>query len=128
MHRGSTEYASLGISPGAGFTVCAVEPARFTPDADRYANLTCYGVRIILSDRAQLDVARLGLELAAALYRLYPTRFRLDETLSLVGSRKVLAAIGSGDDPRDVIAMWRTELAAFEERSAQIPAYPTESD
>ena len=105
-----------------------VEPVRFTPDADRYANLTCYGVRIILSDRAQLDVARLGLELAAALYRLYPTRFRLDETLSLVGSRKVLAAIGSGDDPRDVIAMWRTELAAFENVRLRYLLYPTESD
>ena len=71
-------------------------------------DLTCYGVRINLSNRAQLDVAQLGLELAAALHRLYPTRFRLDATLSLVGSRKVLTAIAAGDDPRDVIGMWRT--------------------
>ena len=67
-------------------------------------------------------------ELAAALYRLYPTRFRLDATLSLVGSRKVLAAIGSGDDPRDVIAMWRTELAAFENARLRYLLYPSESD
>ena len=53
---------------------------------------------------------------------LTPRASGLDATLSLVGSRKVLAAIGSGDDPRDVTAMWRTELAAFERRPAQIPA------
>ena len=104
------------------------EATRFTPDADRYADLTCYGVRINLSNRAQLDVAQLGLELAAALHRLYPTRFRLDATLSLVGSRKVLTAIAAGDDPRDVIGMWRTELAAFEDVRLRYLLYPTESD
>jgi hypothetical protein len=87
MARGRRR-ASLGIWPGTGFAVCASNrPALHL---------------------MRLDVARLGLERAAALYRLYPTRFRLDATLSLVGSRKALAAIGSGDDPRDVIAMWRS--------------------
>lgn len=104
------------------------EPVQFTPDADRYADLMCHGVRIILTDRTALDVARLGLELAAALYRLYPTRFRLNATLSLMGSRKVLAAIASGVDPQDVISSWHTELSAFENVRLRYLLYPVASN
>jgi uncharacterized protein YidB (DUF937 family) len=57
------------------------EPTDFTPDRDRYAGRDCRGVRITLTDRASLDVARLGLELTAALYRLYPTDFKLSQLL-----------------------------------------------
>jgi uncharacterized protein YbbC (DUF1343 family) len=69
------------------------EPTDFTPDADRYVGRDCQGVRITLTDRANLDVARLGVELAAAFHRLYPTQFQLDAALSLIGSSKVLAAL-----------------------------------
>jgi uncharacterized protein YbbC (DUF1343 family) len=103
------------------------EPTDFTPDADRYAGRECQGVRITLTDRASLDVARLGVELAAAFHRLYPTQFRLEATLSLIGSSKVLAAVASGVDPRAVSALWRSELSAFEAVRARYLLYPSDT-
>jgi uncharacterized protein YbbC (DUF1343 family) len=100
------------------------EPTNFTPAADRYAGRDCQGVHITLTDRANLDVARLGIELAAAFHRLYPAQFRLDATLSLIGSSKVLAALASGADPRTVFGLWHSELSAFEVVRAKYLLYP----
>ena len=100
------------------------EPTDFTPDADRYVGRDCHGVRITLTDRAQLDVALLGVELAAALHHLYPTQFQLEATRSLIGSDKVLTAIASGTDPRTVSALWHGELSAFAAVRAKYLLYP----
>ena len=42
-------------------------PVRFTPTSSRYANQSCEGVGLILTDRDRLDAGELGFELAAAL-------------------------------------------------------------
>jgi hypothetical protein len=66
-----------------------------------------------VADRAALDVAALGIELAAALYRLYPGKFQLDRTIGMIGSRQVLQAIKNGDDPRVMQRRWQPGLEAF---------------
>ena len=66
-----------------------------------------------MSDRAALDVAVLGVELAAALYRLYPGKFQLDQTAGMIGSRQVLQAIKNGDDPRVIERRWQPGLDTF---------------
>ncbi len=45
------------------------------------------GVRIVLTDRNRLDSPLLGVELMAALWRLYGDRLQIDRTLSMIGSR-----------------------------------------
>jgi uncharacterized protein YbbC (DUF1343 family) len=89
------------------------EPATFTPNAAPFANKQCGGVRLRLVDRAKLDVPALGIELASALYRLYPKQFRIDGTLGMIGSREVLPAIKKGEDPRDIRREWMPELSNF---------------
>lgn len=101
----------------------AFAPTDFTPVADRFRGQTCHGVRITLIDRQALDAPALGVELASALHRLYPQRFRLDDTLSLVGSRQVLAAIHAGADPRTIVAGWQDEEAAFKRLRAKYLLY-----
>ena len=101
----------------------AVAPADFVPTADRFLGQTCHGVRITLVDRQALDAPALGVELAGALQRLYPKRFRLGDTLGLVGSRQVLAAIRAGTDPRRIAAGWQSDLAAFEDKRAKYLLY-----
>jgi uncharacterized protein YbbC (DUF1343 family) len=100
------------------------EPAEFRPDADRYARQICRGVRIMVTDRARFDAAALGLELAAALHRLYPDRFELDATRQLVGSPVVFEALKSGTDPRGLPALWRSDLHAFNAIRAKYLLYP----
>jgi uncharacterized protein YbbC (DUF1343 family)/CubicO group peptidase (beta-lactamase class C family) len=89
-------------------------PADFMPKTDRFAGQLCHGVRITVTDRARLDAARLGLELAAALHRLYPRQFRIEATTGMIGSRKIVTAIAAGADPRTLPATWQSELKAYQ--------------
>jgi uncharacterized protein YbbC (DUF1343 family) len=89
-------------------------PAEFTPVDDRYAGKPCHGVRILLADRTALNAPRLGIELIAALHRLYPDQFTVRDTLRLIGSRDILAAIEAGQDPSAIESRWLPALQAFE--------------
>ena len=81
-------------------------PVRFTPASSKYAKEECQGVFMIVTDRAALRPVRVGLEIAAALARMYPAQFDLDATARLFGSRETLARIRSGDDPAAIAASW----------------------
>lgn len=88
-------------------------PTDFTPTDARFKGELCHGVSIELLDRQALDSPELGVELAAALYKLFPGKFELDKTLPLVGSRQVIAEIQSGRDPRSIALGWGEELQKF---------------
>ncbi|MGB8411666.1 MAG: exo-beta-N-acetylmuramidase NamZ domain-containing protein [Candidatus Binatus sp.] len=94
--------------PGVRF-----QAADFTPSADSYAGRSCHGVRISLDDRLALDSPALGIELIAALHRLYTNDFKIDATLSMVGSRRTLEEIKSGVDPKQIVADWQPDLEKF---------------
>lgn len=101
-------YLNRREIPGVTF-----EPADFTPLTDRYKRQECHGVRIQLADRGELNAPALGIELVSALHRLYPTKFRVDGTLGLIGSRRVLNALKRGDDPRVIAREWQPPLSGF---------------
>lgn len=94
--------------PGVEF-----EAVTFVPRASRYARKKCRGVRFLLVERDKFDGPALGVELAAALYHLYPGTFDLGNTLGMIGSREVVRAIKRGDDPREIRRRWQPELNAF---------------
>jgi uncharacterized protein YbbC (DUF1343 family) len=101
-------YLSGRHLPGVVF-----EAMTFTPGASPYAHQRCEGVRLKVVDRAALNVPALGVELAAALYRIYPGKFQLDRTVGMIGSRQVLQAIKNGDDPQVIQRRWQPGLDAF---------------
>jgi uncharacterized protein YbbC (DUF1343 family) len=113
---GAALARELNARPIAGVRF---EPATFTPSESAFAGQPCQGVRFSLTDRDRLDTPLLGLELIAALRRLYGERFEIDRTLGLVGSRASLDAIKSGGDPRDVTASWTLALEVFRQRREQ---------
>ena len=88
-------------------------PADFTPDANRYQNQLCHGIRILLTDRHALDSPLLGIEIASALNRLYPAEFRIQAILGMVGSRGVLQAITDGQDPKIISSQWQDGIKQF---------------
>jgi uncharacterized protein YbbC (DUF1343 family)/CubicO group peptidase (beta-lactamase class C family) len=90
------------------------KPVVFTPSTGPYAHHRCEGIRVRVTDRAALDSPALGVELAAALYRLYPGTFRFGGTLGMVGSREVIQAIEGGVDPREISRQWQARLQHFE--------------
>ena len=81
-------------------------PVRFTPTTSKYANEECQGVFMIVTDRAALRPVRLGLEIASALSRLYPSQYQLETAARLFGSRETLARVKTGDDPATIAASW----------------------
>ena len=88
-------------------------PVDFTPRENRFAGEVCHGIQINLLDREALDSPELGVEMAAALYKLFPQDFQIDKTLPLVGARWVLEAIKKGQDPRRIAYRWDEALEQF---------------
>ena len=108
---------------GRGIAGVRFEEAVFTPDSDAYSGRLCAGVRIELLNRDEFDSPRLGLELAAALHRLYPSQFKLARVLGALGSAPAFSALEQGDDPSRIAAVWETQLRAFEELRAKYRLY-----
>jgi len=78
-------------------------PVEFTPRSGPFKGQVCHGISLVLLDRQALNSPELGVELVAALYRLFPQDFQIDKTLTLVGARGVLAAIKKGHDPGSIM-------------------------
>jgi uncharacterized protein YbbC (DUF1343 family) len=91
----------------------SVEAVSFVPRSDRYCGRTCQGVRVRLVDRNNFDGPAFGIELASALYNLYPGKFDFGNTLGMIGSREVLQAIKNRVDPRQIRQGWQAGLAIF---------------
>ena len=96
-----------------------VYPLRFSPTSSRFAGELCDGVFFIVTDRDALRPVRLGLEVAAALYRLYGDRFDLDAVARLLGSGDTLVRIRAGDPPWEIVAGWAEGEAAW--RRLRVP-------
>lgn len=111
-------YLNQRRIPGVRFL-----PTDFTPTADRYATRLCYGVRIKVEDRSVLDAPALGVELASALYRLYPQHFQLENILGMIGARWVVQALQTGQDPRIIAQRWRQPLEKFRTLRSQYLLY-----
>lgn len=78
-------------------------PVEFMPRSGPFKGQVCHGISLVLLDRQALNSPELGVELVAALYRLFPQDFQIDKTLALVGARGVLAAIQKGHDPGSIM-------------------------
>ena len=96
-----------------------VYPLRFSPKSGRFAGELCEGVFFIVTDRDAMRPVRLGLEVAAALYRLYGDQFDLGAVARLLGSRDTLARIRAGDPPWEIAAGWAAGEAAW--RRLRVP-------
>jgi uncharacterized protein YbbC (DUF1343 family) len=89
-------------------------PVNFTPTDSRYANQSCGGVSIIVTNRDALDAPELGLEIASALLHLYPNDFKISAVDGLMRNKVTLDALTAGDDPRRIAEDWQDALQKFE--------------
>lgn len=88
-------------------------PTSFTPSSSKYAGERCQGVFLIVQDRQALRPVRVGLEIAAAIYRRYPSQYKLDAAERLLGSKDTIARIRSGEDPARIAASWAADEARW---------------
>ena len=90
-----------------------VYPTSFTPTESVSKGVRIQGVRFEILNRELFDSTRLGLELAAALQKLYPDKIDLSRTKRLMGSDDVIQRLTAGQDPRSIQETYRDDLAAF---------------
>ena len=115
-------YLNARKIPGLSFV-----PVFFTPGGEPtypYRGQRCEGVEIVVNDRRAFDAAELGVEVASALWKLYPGSFQVEKVDSLLRNRAVLEQIKSGVDPRTIAAGWQAELEAFKAVRAKYLLYP----
>ena len=77
-------------------------PIRFKPNASVYKDQDLGGINIIVTDRDTFDSVRTGLEIAAALQKLYPNAWEVDKYGRLLVNRETLEMVKRGDLPEDI--------------------------
>jgi uncharacterized protein YbbC (DUF1343 family) len=88
-------------------------PVTFTPTASVYNGQACQGVNVILTDRNGFDAPELGIELAAALHKLYPADFKIERMNELLVNQAAYDALLAGQDPRKIAQDWQDGLEKF---------------
>ena len=88
-------------------------PVTFTPTAAVYSGQICSGVNIIATDRNGFDAPELGIELAAALHKLYSDDFKMERMQELLVNQTVYDALVAGQDPRRIAQDWQDGLEKF---------------
>ena len=88
-------------------------PMAFTPASGTNSGQQCGGVHIILTNRETLDAPELGIELAAALHRLYPQQFDITKMNLLLANQAAFQGLQAGEDPRRIAEGWRDGLDRF---------------
>ena len=101
-------YLNMRGIPGVRFV-----PLTFTPTASVYSGQECQGVNVVLTDRNGLDAPELGIELAAALHRLYAADFKIERMQQLLVNESVYDALVAGQDPRRIAQDWQDALNGF---------------
>jgi len=113
------DYLHRRFVPGVRFV-----PTRFTPHADPYKDQPCEGIALVITDRPSLHSMLMGLEIAAALAKLYPDRFDVQKTITLVGNQATIDRLKKGDAPTAIVADWADQLDAFLKIRAKYLIYP----
>jgi uncharacterized protein YbbC (DUF1343 family) len=98
-------------------------PTRFTPTASPHKGLACEGIALIITDRATLNSMLMGLEIAAALRKMYPENFQVDKIMTLLGNAAALERLKKGDAPTRIVDEASDEIEAFRKLRAKYLLY-----
>lgn len=116
--------------PGVTFV-----PTYFRPQFQKHRGEVCGGVELLVTDRAAFQSYRAGVELLAAIHRLWPEEFAWREApYEFVSDRPAIDLLTGGPECRqaiesekgleDWIATWKADEAAFREERREILLYP----
>ena len=112
------DYLNQRSIPGVRFV-----PLRFTPKSSVFKDEACGGVNIIITDRREFRPVLTGIEIAVALWKLYPSDWKVDSYLRLLVNASTLERVKHGDSPRDIVSSWNAQLEEFRKQRAEILLY-----
>jgi len=104
--------------PGVAFI-----PEKFTPNASKYENETCEGVRILIIDRATIRPVEVGLTIASSLRRLHADDWEIEPLNRLLCSDVVFRAIEAGELANAVALKSEQGIDLFKLRRAPFLIY-----
>jgi len=102
------------------------EPVRFTPASSKYQGQECNGVRIIITERDQLEPYYNGVRIVNEIYRMYPRNFQWKARHfdRLCGTSMIRNAITSRSSLNGLRNKWQAELESFQEIRDKYLIYP----
>jgi uncharacterized protein YbbC (DUF1343 family) len=112
-------YLNNRAIPGVRFLAVHFTPTGKYP----YNSQVCQGVEPLIMDRTELNSPELGIEIAAALWKLYPEQYKVDAADRLLLNQSVVDAIKSGSDPRQIEEQWRADQMSFLKERARSLLY-----
>jgi uncharacterized protein YbbC (DUF1343 family)/CubicO group peptidase (beta-lactamase class C family) len=98
-------------------------PITFTPTSSNFSGERCEGVNVIVTSRNTLDAPELGIELASALHKLYPSDFHMEKMAPLLANSAVFDALTASQDPRRIAQDWQEDLEKFESSAKKYQIY-----
>lgn len=118
-HGLAVELNALRL-PGVSF-----EPVVFTPalGADRYPNVPCGGVRMLVTSRNEIRPVTVGLALATALRARHREQFRPEAIQNLLVNRSTMWAFLRGEPLDRLVAWTEMERSSFLNRRASYLIY-----
>jgi len=86
----------------------------FIPASGLDAGQRCGGVAVRITDRAAVRSMRMGVEIAAVLQKLYPSKFDLAKLIVLLGNAETVRMLQEGTPPEQIVATWAPTIADFD--------------
>jgi uncharacterized protein YbbC (DUF1343 family) len=127
--------AELNGPHGGGLPGVTFVPTYYRPQFQKHRGEICAGVELLVTDPRTFQSYRTGVELLAAIHRLWPDDFAWREAPYefvsdrpaidlLTGGPDCRPAIESGDGLADWIATWKNDEREFREERREILLYP----
>ncbi|MFO0976065.1 MAG: DUF1343 domain-containing protein [Planctomycetaceae bacterium] len=114
----AAELNAAGL-PGLRFV-----PTQFTPDSSKFANESCGGVSILMTDRSVVEPVRLGIQLMCSLRKLHASEWETKNMNRLLSSVAVRDAVLAGTTAQEIVRLWQPELQDFLKRRSHCLLYP----
>jgi uncharacterized protein YbbC (DUF1343 family)/CubicO group peptidase (beta-lactamase class C family) len=100
-----------------------VYPTVLRPSASNFAGKTIEGIRFVITDRDAFDSVKFGIELGAAISKLFPGKMNWQVNANLTGSRALLNGLEAGEEPARIEAQFAAGTEAFRVRRAEFLLY-----
>ncbi len=98
-------------------------PIRFKPNASVFKDEDCGGVNMIITNRDGFNSVRTGIEIAAALRKLYPTEWQVEKYGRLLVNAEILEMMKRGDSPENIEKAVNSKNEEFAKRRASYLLY-----
>ena len=98
-------------------------PIKFKPNASVFAGEMCGGINIIITDRKQFESVRTGMEIAAALRKLYPGDWQVEKFNRLLANQTVFDELKAGKSVQEAEKAERVKIDEFTKKRASFLLY-----